>query len=64
MSLTSWQPKRRQAGSVDNGGEYLTSWYVGRIAEDAVCKTDLPIAFIKVIDVTVIGCATRHWDAE
>ena len=63
MSLTSWQPKRRQAELVDNGGEYLTSWYVGRIAEDAVRKTDLPIA-CKVIDVAVIGCATRHWDAE
>jgi len=38
MSLTSWQPKRRQAGLVDNGGEYLTSWYVGQIAEDAVAQ--------------------------
>ena len=31
---------------MDNGGEYLTTWYVGRIAEDAVrSKTDLPIVF-------------------
>lgn len=63
MSLTSWQPKRRRAGVVDNGGEYLTSWYVGRISEDAVRKIDFPVAF-KVIDVAVIGCATRHWNAE
>lgn len=48
MTLSSWQPKRR--GAADNGGEYLTSWYVGRIAEDAVrSKTDLPIAFIKLL---------------
>jgi len=37
MSLSSWQPKRRR-GLVDNGGEYLTSWYVGRISEDAVVQ--------------------------
>jgi hypothetical protein len=48
MSLTSWQPKQRGAVQVDNGGEYLTSWYVGRIAEDAVRKTDLPNRFFKV----------------
>jgi hypothetical protein len=47
MSLISWQPKRRSPpGSVDNGGEYLISWYVGRITEDAVRKTYLPIAFV------------------
>ena len=46
MTLTSWQPKRRGGVLVDNGGEYLTSWYVGRIAEDAVRKTDLPTAFL------------------
>ena len=45
MCLTSWQPKRRRPGIVDNGGEYLTSWYVGRIAEDAVRKTYLSKAF-------------------
>jgi len=38
MSLTSWQPKRRRHGIVDNGGEYLTSWYVGRITEDAIAE--------------------------
>ena len=64
MSLTSWQPKRRRSGFVDNGGEYLTSWYVGRITEDAVRNTYPPIAFFKVLDGAVIGCATRHWNAE
>ena len=64
ISLTAWQPKQRRRGLVDNGGEYLTSWYVGRITEDAVRKTYLPLAFLKVIDGTVIGCATRHWNAE
>ncbi|KAF8816963.1 hypothetical protein BYT27DRAFT_7205352 [Phlegmacium glaucopus] len=37
VSLRAWQPKRRRRpGTVDNGGEYLTTWYVGRIAENAV----------------------------
>ena len=49
MSLTSWQPKRRRPGAVDNGGEYLTSWYVGRISEDAVRKTYLPNRFLKLL---------------
>jgi len=35
ICLTSWQPRRRR-GFPDNGGEYLTSWYVGRIAENAI----------------------------
>jgi len=39
VSLSSWQPKRRRYGLVDNGGEYLTTWYVGQIAENAVRKT-------------------------
>jgi len=39
VSVTSWQPRRRRPGTIDNGGEYLTSWYVGRIAEDAVRET-------------------------
>jgi len=37
ISLTSWQPRRRR-GFPDNGGEYLTSWYVGRIAENAISQ--------------------------
>lgn len=36
VSLTSWQPKQPRPGIVDNGGEYLTTWYVGRIDENAV----------------------------
>lgn len=47
---------------MDNGGEYLTSWYVGRIAENAVRK-DLPSSSFKVIDGAVIDFATRDWNA-
>ncbi|KDR78272.1 hypothetical protein GALMADRAFT_119291 [Galerina marginata CBS 339.88] len=37
MTLTSWQPRtRRNRGVRDDGGEYLTTWYVGEIPEDAV----------------------------
>jgi len=36
ISLLSWQPRRARSGIIDNGGEYLITWYVGRIAENAV----------------------------
>jgi len=36
ISLSSWQPKRARPGRIDNGGEYLITWYAGRIAENAV----------------------------
>jgi 8-oxo-dGTP pyrophosphatase MutT (NUDIX family) len=32
VTLTSWRPRGRR----QYGGEYLTSWYVGQIPEDAV----------------------------
>ncbi|KAF9484164.1 hypothetical protein BDN70DRAFT_798276 [Pholiota conissans] len=40
VTLTSWKPKTtRQGEPYDSGGEYLTTWYVGRIPEDAVKDT-------------------------
>lgn len=39
ISIMSWRPRRRAriaAPGDDNGGEYLTFWYVGQIPEDAV----------------------------
>jgi len=39
VSLKAWSPKRHRPGIVNNGGEYLTMWYVGRIAENAVRNT-------------------------
>ncbi|KAF5375430.1 hypothetical protein D9615_007919 [Tricholomella constricta] len=33
ITLTSWSPGR---GNRKSGGEYLTSWYIGQIPEDAV----------------------------
>jgi len=37
MSLTAWKPRKRSNGDLeDHGGEYMTMWYAGQIAEDAV----------------------------
>lgn len=37
LTLTAWQPRRKHNKTFyDDGGEYLTSWYVGEIDEDAV----------------------------
>lgn len=65
VSLISWQPKRSRPGTVDNGGEYLTTWYVGRIAENAVRKRYIPRMFFKnkLLMATVIGSAKRYWNA-
>jgi len=35
MTLSAWRPGR---GNRKSGGEYLTSWYIGQIPVDAVCK--------------------------
>ncbi|KAF8900424.1 hypothetical protein CPB84DRAFT_1815380 [Gymnopilus junonius] len=39
MTIASWSPKTRNGRVYDNGGEYLTTWYVGEIPEDAVHET-------------------------
>ena len=37
ITLTSWQPRKRRTGpSETHGGEYLTMWYAGQIADGAV----------------------------
>jgi len=37
MTITASQPKRTRSGQArDEGREYLTTWYVGQIPEDAV----------------------------
>ncbi|KIM41860.1 hypothetical protein M413DRAFT_445070 [Hebeloma cylindrosporum] len=40
MTITASQPSRTRAGQLrDLGREYLTTWYVGQIPEDAVAET-------------------------
>jgi hypothetical protein len=38
ITTYAWRPRRRR-GLADSGGEYLTTWYVGQIPEDAVGVT-------------------------
>lgn len=36
VSVITWSPRKKRSGTMDNGGEYLSFYYVGKIPVDAV----------------------------
>ena len=36
ITTMAWAPRKRRNGEIEQGGEYLTHWYLGEVGENAV----------------------------
>lgn len=62
VSTYSFGPTKRPGRHVDQGGEYITHWYIGEIPEDAVRATHIPKVPNPYFESTSrSGTKTQEW---